>query len=114
DSGARVSAILAGARPQLVAARLSDPAGLVPQLKRLRAGDGDVDWAAVVHWVSSVRNDGESTRLTLITDDAGKGAEQLLRAPAGVRVETRIVAGSGGRNAALRAELRALDASAGK
>jgi uncharacterized protein YegL len=114
DSGARVSAILAGARPQLVAARLSDPEGLAPQLKRLRAGDGDVDWAAVVRWVSSVRKDGESTRLTLITDGTGNGAEQLSTVLAGVRVETRIVAGSGGRNAGLRAELRALDASAGK
>src|SRR5947209_7827048 len=108
DTGARVSAILAGARPQLIAARLSDADGLAPQLKRLRAGDGDVDWAAVAHWISSVRKDDESTRLTLITDGAGNGAEQLSKALAGVRVQTRIVAGRGGRNVGLRAELRAL------
>src|SRR5437667_4870495 len=46
-TGARLSAILAGARPQLIAVRLADPDGLTPQLQRLRAGDGGVDWEPV-------------------------------------------------------------------
>src|SRR5215510_11905905 len=64
DTGARTSAILAGARPQLVAARLSSPTGLALQLNRLRASDGDADWARVARLVSSVLKDGEPTRLT--------------------------------------------------
>jgi Mg-chelatase subunit ChlD/uncharacterized membrane protein len=114
DTGARVSAILAGVRPELIAARLSDPDGLAPQLRRLRAGDGGIDWAQVAGLVSSVLKDGEPTRLTLITDDASKGAERLSKALPGVRVETRLIAGVEGRNLGLHAELRAVDASAGK
>jgi uncharacterized protein YegL len=114
DTGARTSAILAGARSQLVAARLSDPAGLALQLKRLRAGDGDADWAQVARLASSVLKDGEPTRLTLITDGVDGGAARLSEALPGVKIETRIIAGASGRSAALRAELRAIDASAGK
>jgi uncharacterized membrane protein len=114
DTGARVTAILAGARPQLIAARLADPDGLAAQLKRLRAGDGGIDWAQVARLVSSVLKDGEATRLTVITDGADSGAERLSKTFSGVTVETRIIAGAGARNAALRADLRALDASIGK
>ena len=114
DTGARVSAILAGARPQLIAARLSDPDGLAPQLQRLRAGDGGTDWTQVIRLASSVLKGGEPTRLTLITDRANGGAERLSAALPGVTVETRGIAGAGGHNAGLHAELRSLDASAGK
>jgi uncharacterized protein YegL len=114
ETGARTSAILAGARPQLVAARLSDPAGLALQLKRLRAGDGDADWTQVARLASSVLKDGEPTRLTVITDGVDSGAARLSEAFPGVAVETRVIAGAGGGSAALRAELRAIDASAGK
>ena len=86
----------------------------MPQLKRLRAGDGGIDWAQVARLVSSVLKDGEPTRLTLITDGANGGAEQLSGPLASVTVETLIVAGSGGANAGLRADLRALDAGAGR
>jgi hypothetical protein len=114
ETGARTSAILAGARPRLVAARLSDPGGLAAQLERLRAGDGDADWARVGRLVASVIKDGEPTRLTLVTDGVGGGAARLSAALPGVAIETRTINGAGGPNAALRAELRALDASAGK
>jgi uncharacterized protein YegL len=114
DTGARTSAILAGARPQLVAARLSDPAGLALQLKRLRAGDGDAHWAEVARLASSVLKDGEPTRLTLITDGVDNGAARLAGALPGVAVETRVIAVVRSGSAALRAELRAIDASAGK
>jgi len=114
DTGARVSAILAGARPRLIAARLADPDGLAPQLQRLRAGDGGIDWAQVARLVSKVLKEGEPTRITLITDGASGGAERFSATLPGMTVETRIIAGAGGRNARLHAELRALDASAGK
>src|SRR5207253_770954 len=114
DTGARVSAILADARPQLIAARLSDPDGLAVQRRRLRAGDGGIDWTQVAHLVSSVLKDGEPTGLTLITDGASGGAERLSAAFPGVTVETRLIADTGSRNAGLSAELRALDAGAGK
>src|SRR5690242_15829335 len=74
DVDARTSVILAGARPRLVAARLSDPVGLASQLKRLRAGDGDADWPQVARLASSVFRDGEPTRLTLVTDGVDNGA----------------------------------------
>src|SRR5205823_2667906 len=74
---ARISVILAGARPQAVAARLSDPAGLVPQLGRLRAGDGDADWDEAARIASSLRREGEATRLVLFTDGADRGAARL-------------------------------------
>jgi Mg-chelatase subunit ChlD len=113
ETGARTSTILASARPRLVAARLSDPDGLAPRFERLRAGDGDADWAQVARLAASVLKDGESTRLTLITDGADGGAARLAAALPDVVIETRTIAGAGGRNAALRAELHALDAGAG-
>jgi uncharacterized protein YegL len=114
ETGARTSTILASARPSLVAARLSDPGVLVSQLERLRAGDGDTDWAQVGHLAASVIKDGESTRITLITDGVEDGAARLAAALPDVVIEVRTVAGAGGRNAELRAELGALDAGAGK
>jgi hypothetical protein len=66
EPGARMSVIVADARPQLIAARLAEPEGLAPSLMRLRAGDGDADWAQVINLVSSVIKDGEATRLVLI------------------------------------------------
>jgi Mg-chelatase subunit ChlD len=114
ETEARTSAILAGARPQFVAARLSDPADLLPQLGRLRAGDGDADWAHVARLASSVLKDGEPTRLTLVTDGVSGGAARLSAALPDLAIETRTIAGTGGRHAALRADVRALDAKAGK
>src|SRR4051794_867664 len=71
DSGARMSAILAGARPQLIGARLAEPRSAVPGLAHLRAGDGAVDWDTVVRLIETVHDPREATRLTLITDDPG-------------------------------------------
>jgi von Willebrand factor type A domain/Aerotolerance regulator N-terminal len=110
ETGARVSAILAGARPQIVAARLADPGGL--QLQGLRAGDGEADWATVIRLVSSLIKDNEPTRLTLITDRADPA--RLSAALPGVTVEVRTVGGTVAPNAALHAGLRAIDAAAGK
>jgi Mg-chelatase subunit ChlD len=110
ETGARVSMILAGARPQIVAARLADPRGL--QLQGLRAGDGEADWATVIRLVSSLIKDSEPTRLTLITD--GADPARLSAALPGVIVEVRMVGSTAARNAALHAGLRAVDAAAGK
>jgi Mg-chelatase subunit ChlD/uncharacterized membrane protein len=110
ETGARVSVVLAGARPQIVAARLADPRGL--QLQGLRAGDGEADWAAVTSLVSSLIRDGEPTRLTLITGSADSA--RLSAALPGVTVEVRTVGGMAAPNAALHAGLRAVDAPAGK
>jgi hypothetical protein len=52
EPGARMSVIVADARPQLIAARLAEPEGLAPSLMRLRAGDGVVFYpllANIVH-----------------------------------------------------------------
>src|SRR6266852_2185036 len=110
ETGARVSVILAGARPQILAARLADPGGL--QLQGLRGGDGEADWAAVIRLLSSLIKDNEPTRLTLFTD----GADPARLSPAlpGVIVEVRTVGGTAAPNAALHASLRAIDAPAGK
>jgi uncharacterized membrane protein len=110
ETGARVSVILAGARPQIVAARLADPGGL--RLQGLRAGDGEADWAAVIRLLSSLIKDNEPTRLTLITDRADPA--RLSAALPGVTVEVRRVGGTAAPNAALHAGLRAIDAPAGK
>src|SRR5258707_7678677 len=110
ETGARVSVILASARPQIVAARLADPGGL--QLQGLRAGDGEADWAAVIRLLSSLIKDSEPTRLTLITDSADPA--RLSAALPGVTVEVRRVGGTAAPNAALHAGLRAIDAPAGK
>jgi uncharacterized membrane protein len=110
ESGARVSVLLAGSRPQILAARLADPAGL--RLDALRAGDGEADWTAVVRLLSSLMKDGEPTRLTLITDHVRP--VPLSAALPGVIIETRIVASAAVRNAALHVGLRAVDAPAGK
>ena len=110
ETGARVSVILAGARPQIVAARLADPGGL--RLQGLRAGDGEADWAAVIRLLSSLIKDNEPTRLTLITDRADPA--RLSAARPGVTVEVRRVGGTAAPNAALHAGLRAIDAPAGK
>jgi len=110
ETGARVSMILAGARPQIVAARLADPGGL--QLRGLRAGDGEADWAAVTRLVSGLIRDSEPTRLTLITDSADSA--RLSAAPPGVTVEVRMVGGTAAPNAELHTGLRAIDAPAGK
>jgi Mg-chelatase subunit ChlD len=110
ETGARVSVILAGARPQIIAARLADPGGL--QLQGLRAGDGEGDWPAVIRLVSSLIKDNEPTRLTLITDRADPA--RLSAAVPGVTVEVRTVGGTVAPNAALHAGLHAIDAAGGK
>src|SRR5262245_10266087 len=114
ETGARTSNIRAGARPSLVASRISDHAGLALLLARLRSGDGDADCAQVARLASSVLKDGEPTRLTLITDSVDRGAARLSDALPGVAVETRVIAGATGGSGALRAELHAIDATAGK
>jgi hypothetical protein len=110
ETGARVSVILAGARPRILGARLAEPGGL--ELQGLRAGDGEPDWAAVIRLLSNVVKDGEPTRLTLLTD--GADSAQLSAALPGVIVETRRVGGTAAPNATLHARLRAIDAPAGK
>ena len=114
EAGARVSLLLAGPRPQILAARLAAPDGLAHDLELLRAGDGEADWTEVVRLASSVVKDGEPTRLTLITDSTNPGAARLSAALPGVIVETRIIGTAAARNARLRASLRAVDARAGK
>ena len=115
ESGARISVILAGARPQIIAARLAEPMGLVRLLAGLRAGDGDANWTDVSSLVSTVLKDGEATRLTLLAgrDDPAVAARFKEALPGG-SVERRVFRGSTVRNAALRATLRAVDAPAGK
>jgi Mg-chelatase subunit ChlD len=114
EAGARLSVILARARPEIVAARLADPASL-GQLAGLRAGDGEVSWSAVGDLALSVLRDGESTRLTLLTDGEGvDAAAQLANVFAGVSVATNVIGGATVHNAGLRAALRAIDPAAGK
>jgi uncharacterized membrane protein len=112
ETGARVSVLLAGPRPQIVAARLADPEGL--HLEGLRAGDGAADWTEVVRLLSSLLKDGEPARLTLITGGAARGAARLSGALPGLIVETRIIGGAAAPNTGIRASLRAVDAPAGK
>src|SRR5499427_4387270 len=109
ETGARLSVVLAGSRPQILAARLADPAGL--RLEGLRAGDGAADWAAAIRLLSSLLKDGEPTRLTLITNRAESA--RFSAAFPSVIVETQIVGGTAG-GTTLRAGLRAVDAPAGK
>jgi hypothetical protein len=110
ETGARVSVLLAGSRPRIVAARLADPGGL--RLEGLRTDDGEADWAAVVRLLSSLIKDSEPTRLTLVTGDAGPVG--LSAALPGVTVEMRVVGDAAARNATLHAGLRAVDAATGK
>lgn len=104
EAGARVSVIVAAARPQIVAARLTDVTGLREQLGQQRAGDGVADWAAIARLATSVRRDGEATRLVLITDRADR-AGHLIEAMPGVTIESRLVGSTRLRNAGLRADL---------
>jgi uncharacterized membrane protein len=114
EGGARISVLLAGARPQIVAARLADPDGLAGHLEPLRAGDGETDWTEVVRLASGLVKDGEPARLTLITHGAQPDVTRISAALPGVTVATRIVGTAAARNAGLRATLRAADARAGK
>lgn len=115
ESGARISVILASARPQVVAARLADPAGLGALLAGLRAADGDVNWTDVDAIISTVLKDREPTRLMVLTGrDGAAGAARFAEAFPGVSVERRVIGGGIARNAALHATLRAVDAGAGK
>ncbi len=115
QSGARISVILAGARPQVVAARLADPAGLGALFAGLQAGDGDVNWTDVDAIISTVLKDHEPTRLLVLTDrDDAAGPARLAAAFPGVSVVTRVIDSGIARNAALHATLRAVDAGAGK
>jgi von Willebrand factor type A domain/Aerotolerance regulator N-terminal len=110
ESGARLSVLAAGARAQVVAARLADPKGL--GLDNLHAGDGDADWSTTIRLASSLIREGEPTRLTLITNEARP--DVLSAAFPDVVVETRIVGSPVTRNAALHATLRVVDATKGK
>jgi Mg-chelatase subunit ChlD len=114
DSGARISVILAAARPQIVAARLDDPNGLGMRPERLRAGDGDADWPQVHRLVSAVLRHDERTRIVLITDGDSGGAAALAEAFPDATIETKTVRGPTARNAGLRAAPHAVDAGAGK
>ena len=111
----RISVILAGARPQIVAARLADPAGLGALLADLRAGDGDAKWIDVDAVISTLRKDHEPTQITVLTDrDGATASARFVEAFPGVSVVRRIVGSGIARNAALHATLRAIDAAAGK
>src|SRR5712671_3860965 len=117
QTSARISVILGRTRPLLVAARLSYPEGLAPQLAQLRAGDGNTDWDEVARLAASLRRDGEATRIILLTDGFDGAAARLFEALPGIKGETRIYGSSGGQgshNASLRVDLRAVDAAAGK
>jgi von Willebrand factor type A domain/Aerotolerance regulator N-terminal len=115
ESGARISVILAGARPQVVAARVADPAGLGALFAGLRADDGDVNWTDVDAIISTVLKDHEPTRLMVLTDrDGAAGAARFAEAFPGVSLERRVIGGGIARNAALHATLRAVEAGAGK
>jgi Mg-chelatase subunit ChlD/uncharacterized membrane protein len=110
ERDARVSVILAGAWPQIVAARLADASGL--DLAGLRASDGETDWDAVIRLLSSLTKEDEPTRLTLITDRADP--TRLSATLPDVSVEMHIVGGRAAPNAMLDATLRAVDAPGGK
>src|SRR5262249_3720326 len=94
----------------ILGARLADPGGL--KLTGLRAGDGEVDWTAVIRLLSSLVKDNEPTRLTLVTD--GADPARLSAALPGVIVDVRRVGGAATRKPGLHASLRAVDAPAGK
>jgi Mg-chelatase subunit ChlD len=114
DSGARMSLILAGARPQIVTARLADPDGLGERLTRLRAGDGDADWPQARRLISAVLKHGERSRIVLITDGGDHGAATLAEAFPDAVIEVLTVGSTKTHNAGLRAALQAVDAGAGK
>jgi uncharacterized membrane protein len=110
ESGARVSVLVAGARPRIVAARMADPDGL--RLPELRASDGEADWNETIRLLSSLLKADEPTRLTLISNHAKPA--RLSAAFPGLVVETRTIGGTATHNAALHANLRAVDAQTGK
>jgi hypothetical protein len=114
DGGARMSLILAGARPRIVTARLADPDGLGTRLTRLRAGDGDTDWPQVRRLISAVLKHDEPTRIVLITDGGNDGAAALAGAFPDAVIEVMTVGSTKAHNAGLRAALQAVDAGAGK
>src|SRR5258708_39104923 len=66
ETDARVSVILAGARPQIIAARLADPRGL--QLQGLRTDDAEADRASAIRFPSILITHNEPTRLPHLTN----------------------------------------------
>jgi hypothetical protein len=108
ETGARLTVILGGPRPHIVAARLASPDGLGGQLDRLRAGDGETDWTTVAGFAASVIKEGEPTRLVLISDRPASALTHLGESVSGVPVETRLVGSTSLRNAGLRAAIRAV------
>ena len=87
--------IMKAKRPQIIAARLAEPMGLVRLLAGLRAGDGDANWTDVSSLVSTVLKDGEATRLTLLAgrDDPAVTARFKEALPGG-SVERKVFRGS--------------------
>jgi Mg-chelatase subunit ChlD/uncharacterized membrane protein len=108
ETGARLTVIIGGPSPRIVAARLASPEGLGEQLDHLRAGDGETDWTKVARFATGVIKDGEPTRLVLISDRPDRAVTHLSEAVPGVQIETRRVGGASPRNAGLRANMRAI------
>jgi Mg-chelatase subunit ChlD len=108
ETGARLTVILGGPAPRIIAARLTSPYGLGEQLGRLRAGDGETDWTKVARFAAGVLKDGEPTRLVLISDRPDRAITILSDGVSGVPIETRRVGGASVRNAGLRADMHAV------
>ncbi|MCW5714703.1 MAG: VWA domain-containing protein [Bauldia sp.] len=115
DGDIRVSVVLAGATPRLVVARQTRVAGMLPLVEALEAGDGGGDWPTTFATLEALLEDGETARVTVLTDDAaGAAAGAAAVLPPGLPVETVRYGRPDTPDAALAARLVAVDAGAGR
>ena len=114
EVGGRVSLIAAGPRPQLIAARLIPPDRNLRDFASRPLIEGTADWTEVARLVSAVRKEGEPTRVVILGNGASLGATHLGETFPGLTLEQRAVPAGAQPRARLDADLRAVDAKAGK
>lgn len=111
DEGHRFSVLAVGALPQIEVARQSSPAGILPILEGLRAGDGPADWEAAVPLVVSLVRSGETTAIVVLTDASDAASGRIAEAFPGLSISHERFAGTATANAGLTAEVTAGEAA---
>lgn len=101
----RLSVVLAGQVPDIVAARQPAASGILPVLASLGAGDGAADWSAASGWIGAIVRADERTRIVVLTDGADAGDAGIATAFPGAEVERVLFGGAATANAALAASL---------
>ncbi len=106
SDASRVSVLVAGGEPRLIAARYAGDRGLAASLSALTPTDGPADWRAAGDLARSTLIAGESVGLTILTDDEVAAQAMSALLPAATTAIVPVLGEQPAANAGLTATLR--------